>query len=677
MGLFTFRNTPPTPAPPAAPRPAQVQRLDEARKAHAAKLAAPVSPVPAARDVIGGVLGTLIHTGALAPAKAEEVRDEAERLGRMPHELLIRKTVVPRSEVYAAIARQPKAEQERIALVLRTAAELPEWDQILNDEGGPLGGAQRDSAVLALASSSEIARANKDGKDKPCFVICTATSRNSQAYNALVARVIKNGYRARAVLLAGSDDVLNVAWSQWDERRGTKAASKGAASDVHTMFDTIASDAFRRGASDIHLTNTRGMGTVWFRIDGDLLRQPLDMPGERMQSLCEAIYNTLTETGSTRKGFSAREMQDGVIERTFDEGRVRFRYSGLPAAPNGFDSTLRIIPIDVQSRAKTMGELGYSADQVEIIDRAFGRSSGLILLCGTTGSGKSTTLANRLRQLAVDHPTKKIRTVEEPVEYIIDGAIQTPVTRTAEDESGENDGKKKQSSFQKALRQIMRADPDVLMVGEIRDYDTAELAINGVRSGHLLASTIHADGSPICYDRLAGLGVPRLDLAAVNLVAAFVYQRLVQTLCQHCKIPAKDLRHSSDSAIEPVMARLQKILKDGIVPGIVPEGDVLNGIFFRNPLGCEKCNKRGITGRTVCAEILRPTPNMLHAIAAGDSRELWRLWRGTISKTDPNDMTGRRAFEHGLWKMRNGLVSPAEIEAQFNYLDEPVFEDVI
>lgn len=416
---------------------------------------------------------------------------------------------------------------------------------------------------------------------------------------------------------------------------------------LHADFDRHARTALQMRASDIHITLRDGRGEVKFRIDGEL-EHYADWDAEYTLAFCTATYNTLVETGSTRRGFSQTERQDGAIEREFPEGLVRFRYASAPLAPNGFDITLRLIPLGVQSQHRSLSSLGYSADQCDDLERMFAHSSGLIFFLGTTGSGKSTSMAVALEGVAKAKPGKKIRTVEQPVEYRIHGAYQTSVAR---------------DEFIPMISQMMRMDPDYMMVGEVRDTETAAAVLQGARSGHLCVTTLHADGAPLAYDRLQGLGVLRQDLASVGLVVGIVYQKLVQLLCPSCRVPA--CAYEAEHPGSAVLERVRHV-----------NGGALDGIYFARPNGCPACSGRGTKGRTVCAEILRPNLGMLSAIAAGDSKALWTRWREGIDPDQPDVIRGRTAFEHAIHKMRMGLVSPESVEREFKFLDEPAFEGV-
>lgn len=581
----------------------------------------------------------LVSIGACTGEQVERALEEARRTGQRIGEVLLAMGAARRNDIFHA--RHLQGEQ----IAVKRMADLPDYDAVLSDPSGGIGAVRRDARFALLGASH----------DRRCFLLLPEDRADLKAAAmGLVQLAVERGYRLAGRLI-GTPEMVEIVYRSVDERTSERSAQGGEdASDLHREFDRIAYHAFRAGASDIHITVRGSAASIALRLHGDLeLYQ--DTTVERATALCRSVYNTLCERGSTKDSFNPGALQDGVIERTYQEGMVRFRYSGLPIAPEGFDVTLRVIPIGVATRRKTFAELGYSPDQCATLERMFAHSSGMILFAGTTGSGKSTSLANALMKVAAERPGKKIRTVEEPVEYRIEGAYQTPVARVHGDSR----------DFLSVLRQLMRADPDILMVGEIRDADTAQLAIQAVRSGHLCVSTLHADGAPICYDRLVGMGVARSDLASVGLIVGLVYQRLVQVLCPTCKVPASDMEGVPDPVVAASLRRVRHV-----------NGGALEGIYYRREGGCDQCGRRGVVGRTVCAEILRPTPDMLAAVKEGSSTQLWKLWRQTIRHDEDGNMTGRTAFEHAIWKMRQGIVSPLSVEAEFRYLDEKPWEGI-
>lgn len=545
-------------------------------------------------------------------------------------------------------------------------AQLPAWDVCLTHDGFPFFSKSHAQKIALIANFSIGSKVEKNsinfdlykstGRTQDVWIVTTESFRKSHASVVmdLVARVRGYaGFHVRGFIVA-ADSVLPSIYTLFEKRVST---SSTASSDEHRLFDAVAYEAFKRRASDIHITLYPELAEIKFRVKGEL-KHFMELPRRDAERMITSAYNTLSESGATTRGFNERINQDSVIERMFPEGLVRFRYSGLPIAPAGVDVTLRLIPVGVSSKRKTAADRGYSPDQVALMGRIFSRSSGMILIAGVTGSGKSTTLADQLEEIAEINPGLKIRSVEDPVEFRIPGVYQSQVIHNEDDKArGIN-------PFLAMLKQIMRADPDIIMVGEIRDPDTANVSVQATRSGHLLISTIHADGAPVCFDRLAGMGVLRTDLSTVGLIAGLIYQKLVPILCDHCKVPHSEYAQGVDYD-EKLLERVNDITTP----------DERKNIFFRSANGCEHCEYDGVTGREVVAEILRPTPAMSRAIAEGDSNGLWRLWRATINPHDPNDMTGRTAFEHAIHKMKRGMVSPRDVEKAFKYVNELPFED--
>lgn len=415
-------------------------------------------------------------------------------------------------------------------------------------------------------------------------------------------------------------------------------------SDAQRKFDEMAQDALRFNASDIHITVNEGHAKIAFRINGRLIPQRT-LQRATAEAICKAIYNTFAETGSTKEGFNPNRPLDGMIERKFASGRVRFRFSSLPIAPSGFDVTLRVIHVEA-TEMRSLAELGYEPEQIDLIRRMFAYSSGMIIVAGATGAGKSTTLATVLRDLAESKPFKKVRTVEEPVEIRIPNVAQTPVLRLNDDGN----------DFLLMLRQMMRSDPDVIMIGEIRDHDTAALAFNAVRTGHLCATTIHASSVIQTYQRLIGLGVDINDLATYGMILGIIAQTLVPVPCRHCAVP---VTVAQDEAAE----RARKVF-----------GNHAQRVLIE--VGCAKCNFTGIVGRTVAAEVMRARDGRLFdALRIRNLNEVEKVIRGERRYGDIEDilsggLAGRTAFEHALLKCYRGEVGVKGVEDQFHLLDE-------
>jgi type II secretory ATPase GspE/PulE/Tfp pilus assembly ATPase PilB-like protein len=278
---------------------------------------------------------------------------------------------------------------------------------------------------------------------------------------------------------------------------------------------------------------------------------------------------------------------------------------------------------------------------------------GVIIVAGETGSGKSTTLANAIRGVIRDNsrngvPEISVYTLEEPVETLIPGADQVPVS-----------GK---GAMAKAMRNVLRLDPDVIMVGEVRDQETAELMATAVQSGHKVLTTVHTSSALEVPGRLIGqqLRLPLDLIASPNFIAGLIFQRLLPVLCEHCKRPlqATDLAHSGNLRDRELHERLKRV------------GAHKDNTLFTRGAGCPRCDNTGYKGRTVCAEVVLPDNTMLKHWAHGnlfDAIEYWRSIRE--SNNNPHSSQGRTALEHALSKMMAGKICPHDVEHGFGNLD--------
>jgi len=587
-------------------------------------------------------LGFMDEAAALRAAAATGHDDDA--LSRY----VVAEGLVTRADLYEAKRR----------VTVQSHLALPEWDVLLNAPGQVFDRFPAAQSTLALGLSSDLA---KDVRG--VFLLTTQDLRQGRAHMALVKALGDGGYRIRATLVATNANLLSVIREEWRSPTATQATDSGEESHAYAQWDDIIEKAVRLGASDIHLDASESNTRIQFRILGELQDQPYPLSHQQGIGLASSMYNTMVQKATTSEGFDRRRPQRAGVTRDLPTGRVRLRYSHIPIEIDGVSVTLRLIHLGGKAARRTGAELGYAASHCAQLERMFARSSGLILFLGTTGSGKSTSLACYAQKKVRDNLGKLLRTIEDPVENIIEGATQTAVARSASDTDRRN-------PFAQYMEEVVRSDPDYLMVGEISDRITAQLALQEVRSGHLCMSSLHADGAPLAYDRLIDLGVARGDLAKVGIVAGLIYQRLVPQLCPHCKVPLE--KYEADHPGDPVLGRLRAYL-DRAHPLTSRAGDAGAKIAFRHGPGCKRCDWRGIIDRTACAEILVPTVAMVDAIRDGKSRDLWQLWRAGINENDPSDMTGRTAFEHALWKMMEGIVSPHDVEAEFRWLDDEVF----
>lgn len=351
-----------------------------------------------------------------------------------------------------------------------------------------------------------------------------------------------------------------------------------AAKKVNTteLLDTLLIGAINLNASDIHIEPGENDFLTRYRIDG-VLQDLVDLPLPQYKQLLSRIKFM----SKLRMDLSDKP-QDGRFSFTAPgDVNIDFRVSIMPSA-YGESVVLRLL--GHEKSILQLDKLGFRPDALIAIRDAISRPHGMILTSGPTGSGKSSTLYAILMEK--NKPGVKIITLEDPVEYKIEGIEQSQV-RT---EAG--------YGFPEGLRASLRQDPDILMVGEIRDADTAEIAVQAALTGHLLLSTIHANSAPAVYVRLLEIGVkPFLLSGSINLIMA---QRLVRKVCPSCRQEYTVTPEQWQAVVEtlkPVIPKLNKAMADKLQE--------------RNPrlihgVGCEKCNNSGYLGRQVIVEILIP-----------------------------------------------------------------------
>ncbi len=337
------------------------------------------------------------------------------------------------------------------------------------------------------------------------------------------------------------------------------------ANDAHVIHivDWILQYAFDQRASDIHLEPKREQGVVRFRIDG-ILHQVYQVPPGVMQAMTSRI-KLLGRMDVVER----RRPQDGRIKTRVggDGGReVEIRLSTLPTA-FGEKLVMRIFDPDVAVRS--YAELGFSDGETKVWADLIKRPSGIILVTGPTGSGKTTTLYSTLKQIATDEVN--VSTVEDPIEMIDPAFNQMQVQHGIE------------LGFADGLRSLMRQDPDVIMVGEVRDKETADMAVQAALTGHLVFSTLHTNDSAASIARLVELGVPRYLVNAT--VIGILAQRLVRTLCPHCKVRDREIDEG--------------LWRELMSPWVAPAPAMVG-----RPVGCLECRRTGFLGRTGLIELL-------------------------------------------------------------------------
>ncbi len=354
------------------------------------------------------------------------------------------------------------------------------------------------------------------------------------------------------------------------------------ANDQHivNIVDWLWSYAFEQRASDIHLEPKREFAVIRFRIDG-VLHQVYQVPAVVMIAMTARI-KLLGRMDVIEK----RRPQDGRIKtRTAGGQEVELRLSTLPTA---FGEKLVMRIFDPEVVVKTLPELGFPPDDAQRWDALTNRPHGIILVTGPTGSGKTTTLYTTLKALATSEVN--VCTVEDPIEMVEASFNQMQVQPGIE------------LSFADGVRALMRQDPDIIMVGEIRDLQTAEMAIQAALTGHLVLSTLHTNDAPSAVVRLLELGVPDYLLEATLI--GVMAQRLVRTLCPDCKAPGGEL-------------------SDEVWQSVGGAWNIPKPATVYRPIGCPECRQTGYRGRTGIYELLTVSEGFAHIVrASGDIQKL-------------------------------------------------------
>ncbi len=370
------------------------------------------------------------------------------------------------------------------------------------------------------------------------------------------------------------------------------------------LVHSIVAQAVQQGASDIHVNPEEGDTRVMFRVDGVLT--PAATVKRKMATAVVSRIKIMSDLDISEK----RVPQDGRFALTVDGRRVAIRVVTLPLV-NGEGVVMRILDAGVV--VDDLESLGMQEEEQQRFSIAINRPNGAVLVTGPTGSGKSTTLYTALN--ALNDGERSILTIEDPVEQRIAGIKQMQIAPKAG------------VTFDVGLRSMLRADPDVIMVGEIRDRQTAHIAVEAALTGHLVLSTLHTRDAPSALGRLIDMGIePFLVSSAVDCIVA---QRLVRMLCPHCKRP--------QNVAESVLAE-----------------HGLSGAEVFEPVGCSRCSNSGYRGRVGIYEVMsvsEPIRALILERASVDSM---------VEVAEREGM--RRLRDDGLQKVREGLTSIAEIE---------------
>jgi len=462
------------------------------------------------------------------------------------------------------------------------------------------------SVTVAMSDPSNLVAINEvkflTGYDVKVAVACVS------AISAAIERHYEEGTNYQQVLTElGTEEVEVVDDDDEIDLKELERATEEA--PVVRLVNAILTNAIKRRASDIHLEPFERMFRVRFRVDGvleEIMRPPL--------KLKNAITSRIKVMASLDIA-ERRLPQDGRIKLKLGKGQeMDFRVSVLPTI---FGEKIVLRLLDKSNLQLDMTKLGFEEDQLRDFKEAIYKPYGMVLVTGPTGSGKTTTLYSALSEL--NRVTSNISTAEDPVEFNLPGINQVQI----HEEIGLN--------FAAALRSFLRQDPDIIMVGEIRDFETAEIAIKAALTGHLVLSTLHTNDAPSTINRLLNMGVePFLVASSVNLILA---QRLARLICANCKEPAE---------IPP-----QALIDIGVPPEEVGTFTPFQGA------GCPSCNGSGYRGRIALYEVMPVSEEIRELVLNGASAN--EIKRTAIS-------LGMKTLRmSGIQKLKEGLTTIHEV----------------
>ena len=450
------------------------------------------------------ITDVIVDLGYLSDERVQQVIAEARTAGRAPEVLMLDQGLIDGDQLSRAIAERYGLDHVDLNSfnVDMGAANLVGLQTARRYRAVPVGYLDSETVILAMADPANVLAI--DDIQMMTGLNCRVAVAAQVDIDALVSRLSTlETSVAEAVMDDADEDEPGVA-EVTDMRESADDAP------VIKLVYSVLGQAVSDGASDIHFEPEEKDMRVRFRVDG-VLHEAARVP-KRMVSGVISRIKIMSDLDIAEK----RVPQDGRVSLNVDEHKVDLRVVTVPTQ-KGEGCTIRVL--DKSQALRSLDDLGMQGEQRERFEGAFRQAYGAVLVTGPTGSGKSTTLYSALTEL--NHVSKNIITIEDPVEYRLEGVNQIGVNRKAG------------LTFANGLRSMLRADPDIMMVGEIRDAETARIAIEAALTGHMVLSTLHTNDAPGAISRLAKMGIESfLTASAVDCVVA---QRLARVLCTHCK----------------------------------------------------------------------------------------------------------------------------------------------
>lgn len=421
-------------------------------------------------------------------------------------------------------------------------------------------------------------------------------------------------------------------------------------SETEKLFYKICKKAIEVNASDIfieHRPFSEKSNIIKMRVDGSV-QEIQGLSSEEAGTLIAVCYNVLADEDSKESAYPSfirTTVLTAVIQYQDTQHSARLRMTSSPAHFKGTDMVFRLT-LETDEKPPTLKELGYADGHLEIINRMAATVTGVLVFCGLPGAGKSTAIRSILAQLHKTHPGKRIGMIEDPVEHLLEGVNQLSLNDIRVPTQKE--------AWKLAIKGMVRANADIMAIGEVRDNESAEEMTNYILAGHQVITTLHTESAIGGIERLVMLGISRNTLASPGFITGLIYQKLIPKLCPGCAVPL-----TSTAQLSPeLFNRLAKIIN--------PEEDIIN----LRGAGCELCKDRrlGYHGRIVAVETMQIDNTMRSLIREGNDLEAFIHWRQKKIRHQKLGH-GTTAFDNAIQLMKKGVISPEDVEANFMYLD--------
>jgi type IV pilus assembly protein PilB len=547
----------------------------------------------------GFVTDVIVDLGYVGDDRARQAIEEARTAGAPPERLLLDQGAITSEQLSRATAERYGLDHIDLTAyqVDMAAANMVSVATARRYQAIPVGFVNKQTLLVAMSDPTNVLAV--DDIQIATGLDCRVAVAADEDIEAMIGRLNS---------LQSAVTEATVEEAEFEDELAEVSDMQVSAEDapVIKLVYSILGQAVGEGASDIHFEAGEDEMRVRFRVDG-VLREAAHVPRRMINAVISRV-KIMSDLNIAEK----RLPQDGRVGVTVEDRRVDLRITTLPTQ-RGEGATIRIL--DTENAQRSLDDLGMGGIARERFQASFGQAYGAVLVTGPTGSGKSTTLYAALQEL--NHVERNIITIEDPVEYRLDGISQINVNRKAG------------LDFATGLRSILRADPDIVMVGEIRDGETARISIEAALTGHMMLTTLHTNDAPGAITRLTKMGIEAyLTASAVDCVVA---QRLARKLCTHCK-------------------RRTVIAEAALASAGLRAGTELEAY---EPLGCARCNQTGYKGRVGIYSVMSMSERIKEMAVA----QLPEADIATVAREE-GMLTLR---EDGIGKIRAGQTSLEEV----------------